>query len=175
MQLRDAVEGDILGILAIYNEVIANSTAVYAEQAVTFDERLAWFRLRRQQGYPVLVASDDTGVIGFISFGDFRAWPCYLHSVEHSVHVRADRRGGGVGRSLIEALIPRACALDKHVLIAGIDADNASSLRLHRRLGFEQVAHFREVGRKFDRWLDLVFMQRFLGAPGATPRRQPAS
>jgi L-amino acid N-acyltransferase len=168
--LRDAVEDDIPEIRAIYNDVIATSTAVYAEKPVALDERLTWFRLRRQQGYPILVATDDSGLIGFISFGDFRAWPCYLHSVEHSVHVRADRRRRGVGRSLIEALIPRACASGKHILIAGIDADNAGSLGLHRSLGFEQVAHFREVGRKFNRWLDLVFMQRFLDGPGAPPR-----
>jgi L-amino acid N-acyltransferase len=171
MQLRDAVEDDIPGILSIYNDVIATSTAIYAEKAVALDERVSWFRHRRQRGYPVLVATDDSGVTGFISFGDFRAWPCYLHSVEHSVHVRADRRRRGVGRSLIEALIPKACALGKHILIAGIDADNIGSLTLHESLGFEQVAHFREVGRKFDRWLDLVFMQRFLDAPGAAPRR----
>jgi L-amino acid N-acyltransferase len=171
MQLRDAVEDDILGILGIYNDVIATSTAVYAEKPVSLDERLAWLRLRGQQGYPVLVAADDSGVTGFISFGDFRAWPCYLHSVEHSVHVRADRRRCGVGRALMQAIIPRARALGKHVLIAGIDADNAGSLKLHQSLGFEQVAHFREVGRKFDRWLDLVFMQHFLDAPGAAPRR----
>jgi L-amino acid N-acyltransferase len=171
MQLRDAVEDDIPGILSIYNDVIATSTAIYAEEAVALDDRLAWFRLRQQQGYPVLVATDDSGVTGFISFGDFRAWPCYLHSVEHSVHVRADRRRRGLGRSLIEALIPRASALGKHILIAGIDADNIGSLKLHESLGFEQVAHLREVGRKFDRWLDLVFMQRFLDAPGAPPRR----
>jgi phosphinothricin acetyltransferase len=171
MQIRDAVEDDIPGVLGIYNDVIATSTAVYTEKPVALEERLAWFALRRQQGYPVLVATDDSGVIGFISFGDFRAWPCYLHSVEHSVHVRADRRRRGVGRTLIEALIPRARALGKHVLIAGIDADNAGSLKLHQSLGFEQVAHFREVGRKFDRWLDLVFMQHFLDSPGAAPRR----
>jgi phosphinothricin acetyltransferase len=166
MQLRDAVEDDVPEILSIYNEVIANSTAIYAEKAMSLDECLAWFKLRRRQDYPVLVATDSTGIIGFTSFGDFRAWPCYRHTVEHSVHVRADRRGRGVGRALIEAVIPRAAALGKHILIAGIDADNARSLKLHRSLGFEQVAHFREVGRKFNRWLDLVFMQRFLDIPG---------
>jgi phosphinothricin acetyltransferase len=167
MQLRDAVESDLPGILAIYNEVILNSTAVYAETPVALDDRRAWFRARQKQRYPILVASDETGVIGFISFGDFRAWPCYLYTVEHSVHVRADRRGRGIGRALLEALIPRAAALGKHVLIAGIDADNVGSLKLHQRLGFNQVAHFTEVGRKFGRWLDLVFMQRLLDAPGA--------
>jgi L-amino acid N-acyltransferase len=167
MQLRDADKGDIPEILDIYNEVIANSTAIYAEKPASLDDRLAWFSARHEQNYPILVASDETGILGFSSFGDFRAWPCYLYTVEHSIHVRADRRGRGVGRALLEALIPRASALDKHVIIAGIDADNLSSLNLHERLGFEQVAHFREVGYKFNRWLNLVFMQRFLDASGA--------
>ena len=109
-------------------------------------------------------------ILGFASFGDFRAWPCYLHTAEHSIHVRADRRGRGIGRALLAALISRAADLGKHVLVAGIDADNVGSLKLHRDLQFEQVAHFREVGRKFGRWLDLVFMQRFLAAPGAALR-----
>lgn len=162
MQLRDAVESDLPGILEIYNEVIANSTAIYAEKPVSLPDRLAWFKARQEQKYPVLVAVDGTEVLGFISFGDFRAWPCYHYSVEHSVHVRADQRGRGIGRALLEAVISRASVLGKHVLIAGIDADNVNSIKLHERTGFTRVAHFREVGRKFDRWLDLVFMQRFL-------------
>jgi phosphinothricin acetyltransferase len=78
------------------------------------------------------------------------------------VHVRADRRGRGVGRALVTALFPLAAGLGKHVMVAGVDADNAASIALHERLGFERVARFREVGRKFDRWLDLVFLQRYL-------------
>ena|ERR1700722_502640 len=162
MQIRDAADADLPGILEIYNEVIAHSTAIYAEQPVSLEDRLAWFNARRQQHYPVLVAVDDGTISGFASFGDFRAWPCYRYTVEHSVHVRVGRRGCGIGGRLLETLIPRASALGKHVLIAGIDAENASSLRLHLKMGFERVAQFREVGRKFDRWLDLVFMQRFL-------------
>jgi len=162
MEIRDAVEADLPGVLEIYNEVIANSTAIYAEDPSSLEDRLTWFRARREQQYPVLVAVQQEEVLGFTSFGDFRAWPCYGYTVEHSVHVRVDQRGRGLGRHLLQALIPRAEALGKHVLIAGIDADNAPSLRLHQSMGFEKVAHFREVGRKFDRWLDLVFMQRFL-------------
>ena len=166
--IADATEHDLPGILAIFNDVIAHTTAVYREEPVALDERRAWMASRTAVGYPVVVARDDTGVLGFASFGDFRAWPCYRSTVEHTVHVRADVRGGGIGRSLVEALLPRAQALGKHVLVAGVDADNSVSLQLHRRLGFLEVAHFREVGRKFDRWLDLVFLQRFVGVPSVS-------
>jgi L-amino acid N-acyltransferase len=162
MPLRDATETDLPMILAIYNEIIANTTAVYSESPVSLAERRAWWQGRLALDYPVLVAADAGGVIGFASFGDFRAWPCYRHTVEHSVHVRADRRGEGFGAQLIEALISRAQGLGKHIMIAGVDADNAASIKLHERLQFERVAHLREVGRKFGRWLDLVFLQRVL-------------
>jgi L-amino acid N-acyltransferase YncA len=161
-RIDDAAEADLPDILAIYNDVIATSTAVYSEMPVTLENRQEWFRARVAQGYPVLVARDDTGVIAYATFGDFRSWPGYRFTVEHSVHVRADRRGRGVGTRLMEALLPRARALGKHVMIGGIDADNAPSIRMHERLGFERSAHMKEVGRKFDRWLDLVFMQRTL-------------
>jgi phosphinothricin acetyltransferase len=161
-RIDDAVEADLPDILAMYNDVIATSTAVYSELPVTLENRQEWFRARVAQGYPVLVARDDTGVIGYATFGDFRAWPGYRFTVEHSVHIRADRRGQGIGTRLMQALLPRARALGKHVMIGGIDADNAASIRMHERLGFERSAHMKEVGRKFDRWLDLVFMQRKL-------------
>jgi len=176
MLIRAANDADVPAILAIYNDVIANTTAVYSESAVTLDDRRAWFEARRAAGYPVLVATAAdattdattdpliaTPVVGFASFGDFRAWPCYRYTVEHSVHVAAGSRGKGVGRALISALIPLAAAQGKHVMIAGVDAENVASIRLHERLGFERVAHLHEVGRKFDRWLDLVFLQRYLG------------
>ncbi len=159
----DATEADVPEILAIYNDVIATSTAIYSDIPVTLDDRLAWFRARRALGYPILVAR-DSGVVGYASFGDFRAWPGYRFTVEHSVHVRADRRGRGIGSQLVEALLPRAAALGKHVMIGGIDADNAASIRMHERLGFVRTAHMKQVGWKFDRWLDLVFMQRMLEA-----------
>ena len=106
--IRDATAADLPGILAIYNDVIATSTAVYADDPVPLDERRRWLEARRALGYPVLVAVDGDAVVGFASFGDFRAWPGYRHSCEQSVHVRADQRGMGVGRRLVEALFPRA-------------------------------------------------------------------
>jgi L-amino acid N-acyltransferase YncA len=175
MQLRDATDVDLPGIVAIYNDVIAHSTAVYATEPVTLDERRAWLRARRERGFPVLVAVDEHAVSGFASFGDWRgAWNGYRFTVEHSVHVRAAARGRGIGRRLVEALLPRALDLGKHVMIGSIDAANHDSIRFHARLGFEQVAHFREVGHKFGRWLDLVFMQRYLDPAGAARPATPA-
>ncbi len=165
MLIRNAAEADLSGILAIYNEVIRTSSAVYTEQQATLDDRRAWLAARTAMGYPVLIAADpvDGSVLGYSTFGDFRPWPGYRHTVEHSVYVHADARGRGFGGALVEPLFDRAAALGKHVMVAGIDAANPASIRLHERLGFEQVGVLREVGIKFGRWLDLVFMQRFLG------------
>jgi L-amino acid N-acyltransferase len=161
--IADAREDDLPAILAIYNDVIATSTAVYSETPVTLDDRLSWWHTRTfDMGYPVLVARNEQGVTGYATFGDFRSWPGYRFTVEHSVHVRADVRGRGIGSALVSALIPRAVALGKHVIVGGIDADNAASIRMHGRLGFETVAHMKQVGWKFGRWLDLVFMQKVI-------------
>jgi phosphinothricin acetyltransferase len=110
----------------------------------------------------VLVAIDASGVLGYSSFGDFRAPPCYRYTVEHTVHVRADARRRGLGRALVMELPPLARALGKHVMIGGVDGENAGSIAFHRQLGFEEVARLRQVGRKFGRWLDLVFLQLLL-------------
>lgn len=159
MQIRDATEDDVPVILAIYNHAILTSNAVYTETPATLDDRRAWFAARRAQNFPVLIA-EDSGVVGFASFGDFRPWPGYALTVEHSlfVHEAAQRRG--VGTALLRRLIDEAQARDKHVMIAGIDASNAASIAVHRRLGFTEAGVLREVARKFGRWLDLLLMQR---------------
>jgi L-amino acid N-acyltransferase YncA len=166
---------DLPEILAIYNEVIRNSTAVYTEVELTKAGGEAWFKTKIASGFPLIVARDASGIRGFGSFGEFRAWPCYRHSVEHSVHVRADCRGQGLGRTLVTELMGRASAMHKHVMIAGIDADNAASIKLHLGLGFTHVGHFHEVGFKFGRWLDLVFLQCRLPATNhvTTTVKQP--
>jgi len=168
LTIRPAAPADLLPILGIYNEIITTSTAVYALAPVTLENRRRWYDERTAAGYPILVAVTDEVVRGFSTFGDWRgAWPGYRYTVEHSVHVRVGDRGQGIGRQLVEALFPLACAQQKHVMLGGIDAANTASIRFHERLGFERVAHCREVGHKFGRWLDLVFMQRWLDAPGA--------
>lgn len=167
MTIRPATEDDLAAINEIYNEVIATSTAIYADDPVSLEERRAWFAARRAAGYPVLVADEGGGVLGLATFGDFRAYPGFRHTVEHSVHIRADARGRGLGGALVAALFEPALALGKHVMVAGIDATNDGSIRLHERLGFERGTVLREVGRKFGRWLDLLLMQKFLDAPGS--------
>ena len=161
MQIRDATEDDLHGILAIYNHVIATSNAVYTETAATLDDRRAWFAARRAGDFPVLVA-DDAGIIGFASFGDFRPWPGYALTVEHSVYVREAVHRRGVGTALVQGLIDEAQRRGRHVMIGGIDAANVASIGMHRKLGFTEAGTLREVARKFGRWLDLVLMQRML-------------
>ncbi len=161
MLIRDAGPADLPTVLAIFNAVIATSTAVYRDDPVDLDERRQWHAERVGSGFPVLVAEAEGRVIGFSSFGAFRgAYPGYRHSVEHSVHIDAAARGLGVGTALVEALFPRAAARGVHAMIGAIDAGNAGSLRFHERLGFRQVGLLPEVGRKFGRWLDLAFVQK---------------
>jgi len=160
--IRDAAENDMAAIAAIYNDVLASSTAIFNDRPTTAEERRDWWRGRSRQGFPTLVLEDSGAVCGYASYGDFRSWPGYRFTVEHSVHIARDRRGQGAGTELMRALIERARQAQKHVMVGGIDADNAASLRFHERLGFERVAHLREVGFKFGRFLDLVFVELVL-------------
>jgi L-amino acid N-acyltransferase len=160
--IEDAASQDLAQILAIYNEVIRNSTAVFSSEEYTPARGETWLGAKRERGFPMLVARDASGITGFGTFGEFRTWPGYRYSVEHSVHVRADCRSRGVGRALVTALLGRATEMGMHVMIAGIDADNVVSIGLHATLGFTRVGHFHEVAFKFGRWLDLVFMQCIL-------------
>lgn len=161
--LRDATEVDLARILEITNHAIAHTTAIWSLAPTTLDERTAWFRGRRERGFPVVVAVDAERVVGFASYGEFRPREGYRHSVEHSLYVDAELRGRGIGAMLLANVVERARAAGLHAMIGAIDAENAVSIRLHERHGFRVVGRLPEVGRKFDRWLDLVFMQRMLG------------
>jgi phosphinothricin acetyltransferase len=164
IEIRDARDGDLPAILEIYNDVLATSTAIYRDDPATLEDRRAWFESRVAAGHVVLVATDGPAVVGFAAVGPFRPWPGYRFTVEHSVHVHADYRGRGVGSALMDPLIERATALGLHMMVAGVDAENDASLRFHERLGFTRAAYLREVGYKFGRWLDLILLQRRLGA-----------
>ncbi len=160
MQIRDAQTGDIEGILAIYNDAVANTKAIWNEQLVDAANRAIWLTDRQRAGYPVLVAVDEQqSVLGYASFGDWRAFDGYRHTVEHSVYVHKDCRGAGIGKALMKTLIERAQAIGKHVMVAGIEATNMGSITLHKKLGFKEVGLLPEVGTKFGQWLDLAFLQ----------------
>ncbi len=167
MKIDEATAGDFEQVLAIYNEVIRNTTAVYSEEE--YDEALGrgWFDAKLCGGFPFIVARDERGIAGFAALGAFRAWPCYRYTVEHSVHVHADRRGRGIGRALVLELKSRAAGRGMHVMIAGIDTDNVASIRMHEGLGFSRAGHLRQVGFKFGRWLDLEFLECILPPPSA--------
>ena len=160
--VRPATHEDLPAIVALYNDAVANTTAIWNDATDDVANRKAWFDARVAQGYPVLVAEDDGAFAGYGTFGDFRPFDGYRYSVEHSVYVTEAARRKGVATALIAALAERARALGKHTMIAGIAADNAGSIALHARLGFVETGRMPEVGHKFGRYLDLVFMQKML-------------
>ncbi|MDQ0395912.1 GNAT family N-acetyltransferase [Labrys monachus] len=162
MTIRSATEADLPAILAIYNDAVLHSTAIWNWTVADLANRQAWFEARRAQAYPVLVAEEEGAVLGYASYGDWRPFDGYRYTVEHSVYVAEPARGRGIGRALLAALIAAATAGGKHVMLGGIDAANEASLALHRRLGFVETGRMPQVGQKFGRWLDLVFMQKML-------------
>ncbi|SEI25186.1 GNAT family N-acetyltransferase [Pseudomonas asplenii] len=167
--LRDALHADLPAIRDIYNDAVLNSTAIWNEQPVDLGNRQAWFSARQAQNYPILVIVDATdSVLGYASFGDWRPFEGFRHTVEHSVYVRHDQRGNGLGPKLMEALIERARKGGKHIMVAAIESGNQASIRLHERQGFVTTGQMPQVGVKFGRWLDLTFMQLCLN-PGALP------
>ena len=164
LETRDATEADLPAILALYNRIVATSTAIYRDDPTTLEERADWFAARRAAGFPVIVAERAGETLGFASYGEWRgAFPGYRKTVEHSVHIAEGARGSGAGGALMRHLIDLARAGDFHVMLGAVDADNAASLAFHDKLGFARVSHFREVGLKFGRWLDLVFVQKTFG------------
>jgi phosphinothricin acetyltransferase len=185
-KIADADESHLPGILAIYNHAVAHSTAVFNNSVVDLENRRAWWRTRVDAGFPVLVATEpnaetsspetgeaDSGlaqtdtatmprVLGYASYGPFRPFDGYRLTAEHSVYVAEFARRRGVAGALMLALEDRARVQRLHVLIGGIGADNEASLTLHAQLGYRETGRLPQVGQKFGRWLDLVFMQKLL-------------
>lgn len=167
MLIRDAVEGDLLGILEVHNEAIANTTANWDDAPADLDERRRWLDDRRRLGFPILVADIDGTVAGYASYGVWRPKSGYRHTVENSVYVHVDYHRRGIATALMAELIDRARAARIHVIVASIESSNTTSIALHERFGFRIVAQMPEVGRKFDRWLDMTYMQLTLPDPYA--------
>ena len=157
--LRPATEADLAAINAIYNFYVRTSTATFDLEKVSLEERRQWFQRHRER-YPVLVAEAAGEVVGWCSASPFHLRPGYRQTVEDSVYLQDAWRGRGVGRLLLAALLREVVRLGYHSVMALIgDSANEASVRLHANLGFRQVGIEREVGYKFDRWLDVVLMQ----------------
>lgn len=159
MTIRPAIEADLPAILSIYNDAVLHTTAIWNWNTVDLANRQAWFEARARQSYPILVAGGPGEVLGYASYGDWRPFDGYRYTVEHSIYVAQEARGRGIGANLLEALIAKAREGGKHVMLGGIEAGNSASLALHRRFGFVETGRMPEVGQKFGKWLDLVFMQ----------------
>lgn len=155
-------------ILEILNDAILTSTALYDYKPRDPSSMVTWFKAKESSNYPVIGAFDDHGrLLGFATYGAFRNWPAYKYSVEHSVYVRQECRGAGIGASLMQKLIDEAKRQNYHTMVGGIDASNLASLALHRKLGFQYAGTIKQVGFKFGRWLDLSFYQLILETPVA--------
>jgi phosphinothricin acetyltransferase len=163
--VRPATEADLPAIRRLFNVLIPRTTVAWRDHLATVEEMTTWFASQQRAGNPVLVAEDAGEVVGYVTWSAFRGgprFPGYQHTAELTIHVDGDRKRGGVGRALIDALVATARERGLHVLVAGIDADNTESIRFHEALGFTEVARMPEVGRKHDRWLDLVLLQRIV-------------
>jgi phosphinothricin acetyltransferase len=153
-------------ILAIFNDAILNSTALYDYKPRTLEMMTAWFDAKLKGKFPVIGVENNSGeLMGFGSYGTFRSWAAYKYSVEHSVYVDARFRRQGVGKRVLQELIAAARRQDYHILVGGIDATNSVSIRLHESLGFVHCGTIRQAGFKFGRWLDLSFYELVLSTP----------
>ena len=163
MIIRSATLADLPRILEIYNEAVLNTTASYDYEPRTLEHRIAWFEDHAKEGYPVFVAvNGQAQVVGWSALNRFHDRFGYRFTTENSIYVAAENRGQGVGKLLMPPLIEGARQRGLHAILAGIDASNQASIRLHARFGFEKVAHFKQVGHKFGRWLDVVYMELLL-------------
>lgn len=158
--VRPALAADCPAILAIYNEAVLTTTASYDVEPQSLERRQAWFEDHLRHQYPVLVAEHQGTVVGWSSLSRFHDRFGFRYTAENSIYVAASQRGQGIGARLLAPLLEAAQARGLHTIIAAIDATNEASLRLHTRFGFEKAGHFREVGHKFGRWLDVAYLQK---------------
>jgi phosphinothricin acetyltransferase len=155
-------------ILAIFNEAIVNSTALYDYQPRRPESMAAWFEAKRKGNFPVLAAvTESDELLGFASYGVFRAFPAYKYTVEHSVYVAAGYRGQGIGKRLLREIVAQAERQNYHVLVGCIDSLNAASIAMHRDFGFQHTGTIGHAGFKFGAWLDLDLYQLILRTPTA--------
>ncbi|WP_025761859.1 GNAT family N-acetyltransferase [Dyadobacter tibetensis] len=162
LKIRNASPLDLPVILEILNESILTSTAIYDYETRSLEQLTEWFDQMLMNSMPILVAEVEGKVIGYGSFQQFRPKKGFMFSVEHSIYLNESSRGMGVGGRLLESLIQRAREQGIHTMIGCIDASNRGSISFHEKYGFVEKGYIKEVGYKFDQWLDLVYMQLIL-------------
>lgn len=162
IHIRKATVNDIPEILEIVNQSILHTTAIYDYDARNLEQQYDWFYSKQNSNNPVIVAEIDKEIAGFATYGEFRVKIAYQFTVEHSVYVSEKFKGRGAGKLLLLELIELAKLNGFHAMIGCIDAENTSSIGFHEKFGFNVCGTLREVGYKFDRWLDLVMMQLLL-------------
>jgi phosphinothricin acetyltransferase len=162
-EVRPATRRDVPTILRIYNDAVRNTTASFDYEPQSLALRMHWFDDHQRTGHPIFVACNVRNrVIGWSALSKFRDRPGYRFTAEDSIFIEPAYRGKGIGRALILPLIERAYTMHLHTILAAIDASNTPSLRLHLAYGFEQVACLKQIGYKFERWLDVVYLQLML-------------
>ncbi len=159
MKIRPAEVADVPQILAIWNPLIRTTSATFTTVEKTADCLTADVTARDAA---FLVAEEAGGVLGFARLGTFRGGPGYTHTAEHTVILAPWARGRGVGRALMQRLEERAREDGIHVLVAGVSGENRPAIAFHRAIGFDEAARLPEVGWKFGRWMDLVFLHKRL-------------
>ncbi|TRZ86217.1 MAG: N-acetyltransferase family protein [Streptomycetaceae bacterium] len=162
MKIREATFSDISAITDIYNEVILTTNAIYRESKVNTDDRVKWFNQRVDSGFPVIVAEMNGEIVGYGAFNDFRFGEGYSGTVEHSLHVKSENRGNGVGGAIMAQLLAIALNQNRKIMVAGIDSENTRSIEFHARFGFIETARMPGVAIKHDKRLTLVLMQKDL-------------
>ena len=162
IKIRDYKIQDCPVILAIINDAILNSTALYDYNVRTLASQEAIFEEKLQKGFPVIVAELNNEVIGFGYYSEFRFREAYKFTVEHSVYANKNVIGKGIGKLLLTELIERAKQQNLHTMIGVIDSENTNSIDFHKKFGFEEVGFLKETGFKFNRWLHSVFVQKML-------------
>lgn len=162
MRIRNAMMGDLPSILKIVNYEIEHTTSIYDYEKRSLRDQTDWFKNKISEKMPVILAEENGIVLGFGTFGIFRPWDGYQFSIEHSICLDKNSRGKGTGKIIMRELIDLAKKKGFHTMLAGVDANNTKSIQFHSNFGFKEVGRFNQIGYKFGKWLDLIFMQLFL-------------
>ena len=161
IRVRPATAADLDAINEIFNHFVERCTCTYQTVRMKPEERAAWFAAHDAK-HPVIVAEREGVIVGWASLSPFRPQAAYEHTVEDTIYVHEAYQAQGIGSMLMGNLLVRAKTLGHRTVIAVIDALQTGSITLHARSGFVEVARLKEVGFKFGRWLDQVYMQRML-------------